>query len=150
MTWLGANFSLSQGLEHDEHAPGIGSASAAYKGCNCRYRRVLHDDRDVVVHLLADRLEGNVLLRLNRTAKTTGILLGEESLRDNDVKVDTQASRSDGNQQHQELITQNPAEAMAVEVAQPVERLLTCPIQTAVPFRYSGGAAVWRTSLESS
>ena len=62
---------------------------------------------------------------LGRPGKAAGVLVGKEALGNDDVEIDIQCQRADGEQQHQVLVPQHPAQAAVIAGQQPVEDTLS-------------------------
>ncbi len=135
---ISAILALPKRLQHDEHTPGVGCPAATDKSGYGRNRRILHDDGDIVVHLLANGLKGDVLLRLNGPAEPASVLLREEPLGNENVEIDAQTSGGNRNHQNEELVPQNPAQRTTIGLQKAIERAFTPAIQTAVLFTVNG------------
>ena len=99
-----------------------------------RNRGILHDDRDIVIHLLAEGLKRDVLLGLNRTTQSPGVLLREKPLRNEDVEVHAKAGGGYGDNQDKSLVPQDPAQRKIVRLQESIEGTFTQMIQATVLF----------------
>src|SRR5581483_11624317 len=84
------DFAYVKRFQSDEHAAVVVSSVAACERDDGFDARICHNDVDELLHLLLHRLEGNVLGCLHRAHDSPGILLGKESLGNNDVEINAE------------------------------------------------------------
>ncbi len=96
---VGGDVAFRQRQQRDEHETGIGLAAAGEpdRGFD---RRILLDGGDELRQLLLHQLKGNTLVGLDRADQSSGVLLREEALRNDDVQIDAKAHRNEENQHH--------------------------------------------------
>src|SRR5690348_1825206 len=87
-------------------------------------RRVFQDDVRKDAHLLLHCGERKVLIALDHSAETAGILLGEEARIYGEEKVGAENRSSKGRSENQQLAAKNPPQGNIVNVNQSVERTL--------------------------
>src|SRR5215470_9686019 len=122
---VGALFALRKRLERDEHRTGV-ALLAAGEAHHVVDGGIGTDDVDEVGELLAHRLEGNALVSLNEADQSSGVLLREEALGNDDIEVDIQAYRDQQNEHREHAVAQYPGQASLV-AAQDVPEAALAP-----------------------
>ena len=128
---IGRNFPFLERFEGHEHERAVALAPARVRDHGFD-RRILTHDGDEVGHLEAHRLERNPLVRLDIAHQPAGVLLREEALGNDRIKVKIEADRRSQQHQHDEPVPQRPPEGDLVGAQHRRKGALARPVQAAV------------------
>ena len=127
---VGRNFSLGDGFQDDKKEGPIAlaaeSPASTGRGNDMVDRRIGLHDCDEVNHLL---LEGDAVVADEVALEAPGILLGHETLGDNDPEVDIQPHRAEQDGEHHQAVGQRPTERPIVSLEQTRKQLFDEPGQ---------------------
>src|SRR5262249_2791801 len=94
------------------------------------------DDGRNILQLRLHQLKRSVRISPDAAEDRSGILLGEEALRNHDIQIHVQADRREQEEQHQSAMVERPVESSLVALTQPLELPLECcrqPVWPALP-----------------
>src|SRR6185437_9607361 len=129
---VGRLLAFRERFQRDEHPSGIALRAAGERDDGVD-RRIGANDVDEARKLGLHRLERNALVGLDEADQASGVLGGEETLRDDHVQVDVETDDGQQYQHRQNAVLQHPAEALLVAVAQALEAALAPRVQPSVP-----------------
>ena len=129
-----AGAALFQRLQHHKEPPLVQRCVSAGKSDYGINRRIFHHDVDVALHLVAHGLERNILCRHHRAHDASGILLGEKTFGNFDVKEHAEARHQDGHHQGYRLVVQHHGQRMAIGRQELVENPFAPTIEEVASF----------------